>query len=544
MRKAIWGAVLLAALVLTASAGAAGWSSTVPFTNQVATSPTKGGGYPNPPGSSAPVPGTCRLGDYNSNASESWIAVDPGSENLVGTSKIFFEKYSTFYNFHLGAVTIPNGTPGKTVQIPGYDCISTGTQEMPPSWTNDTDPNVDFDTQGRAYQVTLPFNAYWTNLHPNGAIGAVYSDNLGKTWTVANGGEYLEFLNNQSSFAFGGFQDKQWVAVNHVPGSANVDHVYAAWAVFDGNNAKIHVSVSRDRGQTFSAPASITAPSQMSGNSNTYVYPSIDANGDLYIAAASFDNKSGYVDADLYVTRSTTDGVTFEPWRFVARARGNPGNFSNGNFRDGILESFAASQTFPGHLYVAYEDWDGKQMDVRLAESLDGGFTWTSRALQDAGLKASDQFQPEVATGPNGAVAVAWYDRRANCPSGKSIVTGNAGAANTCIDVSLQPYKETTQATAAAKVGNNVKITQYAWDPNNPAQHVGGIGQMACASHSDPCRTAFIGDYFGLAVSDANVYGYFVSTHYPSAVKADEGGPVYYQKQILATVPRSDFGAY
>jgi len=52
----------------------------------------------------------------------------------------------------------------------------------------------------------------------------------------------------------------------------------------------------------------------------------------------------------------------------------------------------------------------------------------------------------------------------------------------------------------------------------------------------------FIGDYFGLAISGGNIYGLFVSTHYPSTVKADEGGKVYYQQQILATVLRSGFG--
>jgi hypothetical protein len=53
----------------------------------------------------------------------------------------------------------------------------------------------------------------------------------------------------------------------------------------------------------------------------------------------------------------------------------------------------------------------------------------------------------------------------------------------------------------------------------------------------------FIGDYFGLAVSGGNIYALFVSTHYPSDVTADGGRPVYYQQQVLATVPRSDFGA-
>jgi hypothetical protein len=33
-----------------------------------------------------------------------------------------------------------------------------------------------------------------------------------------------------------------------------------------------------------------------------------------------------------------------------------------------------------------------------------------------------------------------------------------------------------------------------------------------------------------------------VSTHSPWGVTADEGGPVYYQSQVLAKVPRSSVG--
>jgi hypothetical protein len=40
-------------------------------------------------------------------------------------------------------------------------------------------------------------------------------------------------------------------------------------------------------------------------------------------------------------------------------------------------------------------------------------------------------------------------------------------------------------------------------------------GQMTCASNDDPCTESFIGDYFGVAVSAANVYVLAVSTYYP-----------------------------
>jgi hypothetical protein len=535
--------ILLAALAFAGTASAAGWDTSVPFTNQVASSPTPGGGYPDPGG--APAPGTCALGSFNSNRSESWLAVKPGTENLVGTSKFFFDRYSTFYNFYLGAYTMPNGTPAGNAGVGGYDCISTGTQAMPPSWTNVTDPNVAFDTKGRAYQVTLPFNAYWTNLHPNGAIGAVYSDDLGRHWVVANGGRYLELHSNQSSFAAGGFEDKQWVAVNAVPGSRYQDHVYAMWSVFNGNSVKIRESVSRDRGQTFSRPVTINAPAA-TGPCATYVYPSVDQAGTLFVAIAAFDCFKGATDANIWVSRSSDDGATFASWTLVGRAHGNTGDFAMGGFRDGILEGFAASPSYAGHAYVTYEDWNPatQTMDVRFSASTDAGATWSSPAfVNDPATVAdgTDQFQPSVATGPGGAVAVAFYDRRATCPSDPSVLATNAGQANTCIDVSLQAYSD--DGAHVTPVGSNARITQFAWDPANPAQHVGGLGQMACAAHDDPCSESFIGDYFGLAVSQSTVYGLFVSTHYPSSVPADEGGPVYYQQQVLAAVPRSGFGA-
>ena len=82
-------------------------------------------------------------------------------------------------------------------------------------------------------------------------------------------------------------------------------------------------------------------------------------------------------------------------------------------------------------------------------------------------------------------------------------------------------------------------------DPEEPDQTIGGVDQMACANHEDPCTTgAFIGDYFGLAISNANIYTLAVSPHYPGpGVTADGGGPVYYQQQVLGKVPRSTFGA-
>jgi hypothetical protein len=546
--------VTLIASVTSAGSAATLWSSSVAFTNTVASSPVGGGAYFIRPGNTAPRPGDCDSKQvFNSNRSETWIAVKPGTEDLVGTSKFFVDKWSTFYNFHLGSYTILGGGASITNnQVQGYDCISTGTQDMPPSWTNNTDPNVEFDTTGRAYQVTLPFNAYWVNLRPNGAIMVSYSDDMGAHWRTGNGGRPLETSPNASALQFGHVEDKQFITVNHIPGNRYQDHVYAVWSVFNGDSVDLRISVSRDRGATFSRYKSFVSPS-LAGAARYYVQPSIDAKGDLYIALAGSDKKLFSGRASLYVAKSTDDAETFTFSKAVTNVGVMPGCcLPNTTFRDGIIESFVASPTHSGHVYMAYEEWDfaNGQMDVKFTQSTNGGATWSTPVKvndnpESAALTYTDQFQPTVAAGPGGAVAIAFYDRRAVCPSDPSVRSQDVGRANFCIDVTLQAYKDTGTAAGATPVLANVRITDATWDPMNPDQKVGGLGQMACAAHRDPCtERAFIGDYFGLAISGGNIYALFVSTHYPSTtVKADDGGNVYYQEAVLAKVARTEFGA-
>jgi hypothetical protein len=553
MRKLVFALTVAFMLATASSAFAGSWSSSVAFTNTVVSRPVAGGGYPVPPGATRPDPGTCGPQSLNSNHSESWLAVKPGTEDIIGNSKFFVGKWSTFYDFHLGTYTIQGGQTVATNQVQGYECTTVGTQAMPPSWTNNTDPNVDFDTKGRAYQTTLPFNAFWEGgLHPNGEIDVSYSDDMGRHWLKANGGRAIDSTNNQTSLSFGHVEDKQWIAVNHIPGNVNQDHVYAMWTTFNGanGNGKIMVSVSRDRGATFSKAVQLSTPSATTPG-NTYVYPSIGSEGAVYVAfIGGFDlnkNKVGHV----FVTKSVDDGRTWGPFVMAASPIENPnGKFANTNFRDGIIENFAASPTYPGHAYLTYENWDpaAGTSDVYFTQSTDGGFTWSTpaRVNDDANTASSDQFQPSVAAGPGGAVAIAFYDRRAACPADASILPHHQGAANTCIAVSLQAYKDAGTAAGAVPVGGNANVSSFLWDPDQPGQKVDGLSQYPCAGHRDPCPSGrgFIGDYFGLAISGGNVYALSVSTHYPGpGVSADDGGPVYYQQQVLATVPRSAYGA-
>jgi len=549
---------------LAAGAGSPLWSSPISATNTVVSTPTSGGGYPENP----PVAGGCVApspGNFNSNHSESELAVKPGSEQIVGSSKFFFDKFSTGYNFYLGSYNI-NGANHSNNIIQGYDCSTTETtpgvlnQNMPPSWTNTTDPNVGFDSKGRVYQTMLPFNAFWTNLHPDGEITMSFSDDLGAHWVVGNGGQALEQVPNASSFQFGFVEDKQWIAVNHYPGNRFQDHVYATWDVINGNvgsTVKLRMAVSRDRGLSFGPAATIVSASSDQMR-NQFSQPGVDPSGDLYVAYANIGVKTNV--SDFFVTKSSDDGKTFSTP--VQAGSGSSigvasGRVTNTTFRDGIPFAFAVSQDFPGHLYLAYNDFNGTQYNVFLVQSTDGGQTWSKPvAVNDdtASGKVADHFQPAVAAGPGGAVAVAFYDRRADCPTDASIIKQDQGRSNFCIDVSVQAYKDTGIGAGATPVGANIRASNFTWDPQQPGllvnpdgtttdlQTLGGLGQMACASHNDPCRLAFIGDYFGLAISGGNIYTLSVSTHYPSNVKADDGSILYYQQQVLGTISRAGAG--
>src|SRR5205807_4963378 len=162
-----------------------------------------------------------------------------------------------------------------------------------------------------------------------------------------------------------------------------------------------------------------------------------------------------------------------------------PAGLPNTRFRDGITESFSASPTYAGHLYLTYEDWDPVrgQMDVKFTQSTDRGLTWSAPVVVNDNVDSAgvptDQFQPSIAAGPGGAVAIAFYDRRATCPSDASVLAADVGGTNCCIDVTLQAYKDA--GLGAVSVGANRRLSRYQWDPEQQRQLADRVPTYTCA---------------------------------------------------------------
>lgn len=503
----------------------------------------------------------CTTGIYATNRSESAIAGDPTRPgHLLGLSKFFFSSvssglmtdWSQTYRFHLGSYDISGGA-GQNQLLPGYTCVP-GTFQT--NWDATTDPNVAFDSAGNAYGTVLGFN--YNNLQ-NGIF--VSKRPAGSTSWLAP----VTLSLFTSNHGLGREFDKQWITADHNPSSPFRDNVYAAWTAFSVVSGEVYFSRSTDGGRTFSSPQVVSAGS---GGFNTFVYLDVDSNGALYVEYTSF--------ADLFsnsgqaaVRVSTDGGLTFSPARNgpvfqtipfnVSLAPGNPTNWGwtlpNTTFRDGIVDFFAASHSNPGTLYIASEQWDKKDgtgtptsgdgdYDIAVFRSTDAGLSWQSLGFaNDAATvgDATDQFQPEVATDEAGHVAVAWYDRRKPCP-----VTQPApdyftrpGASNYCIQTALQWFDD----ASGARRGGNILLGP-SWDPQEPANGPAPVVQPGQAPptsyvsdlpHSvfNPCYSTFagnfvpvcvtfIGDYFGLTVSNGSASILSIST-FPSF---QQGQPV------------------
>jgi len=536
-------AALAAALAIVTPTAAT--ASRVPLTGpvvateRVVSGTMDSGGYPG----AAPAPGGCTRGHYDANYSETALAREPGSDRLVGAAKAFFGAYSTYKAQHTAAFTIGRTGSG-THPVGGFDCVTTGSQAMPPSWTNVTDPNLEWDTRGRVQQVVLAYNAYWgTVQRPNGNIYSTYSDDAGATWITGNGGRPVQ-AGPDPSTASSNFLDKPWVTVQQDRSSPLRDHVYAAWVEFPADSADpvlIHTAVSRNRGATWSAPLTVPQPVPTIG-ANPWPQIAAGAGGSLSLSYVTYGAGNR---ATLWSARSADDGRSWTGTREVAgtavlRSCCLPGT----TVHDGAVGSLSASRTTPGHLYLTWEEYAAGRLRVRLSWSTDGGASWSpARTVGDAA--GTDQFQPSVAAGPDGAVVVAFYDKRWRCPQDPAVTLANRGRINTCIGVTVQAYRDTGADTGwtLRPVGGDRRVSTYLWDPDQPAQLRRGLPQHACEDPTPDCNDYFLGDYLDLEVGSRSVYVLSTSTHYPGPLtRADDGGPIYYERAVLHAVDLADLG--
>jgi hypothetical protein len=264
------------------------------------------------------------------------------------------------------------------------------------------------------------------------------------------------------------------------------------------------------------------------GPFNTYIFLGTGPDGILYITYSSFPSSLS-PEADVWVLKSTDGGQTFSApklattFRFVTAAA-----LANTTFRDGISYNFTVNPA-NGHLLLALEVQSDSGIDVQLVESTNGGKTWSAPIfVNDLSTvdDGTDQFQPTVVASPNGTVAVAFYDRRLPCPTGDpNILSPDQGRTNFCINTSVQFFSD--GPSGLQPLGSNIRVTQATWDPQNPGTTTGQLPHPGGPNSS----LTFIGDYFGLSLSNKNVFVLFVSNYNLGDNPSND------QQQFLGIVP-------
>jgi hypothetical protein len=192
---------------------------------------------------------------------------------------------------------------------------------------------------------------------------------------------------------------------------------------------------------------------------------------------------------EIAFTKSTDGGQTWEPARVVGQLTSLPGTFPRQAFRNLSIPIMAAG---PGsELYIVYSDYrdapqpndeDGKQADVMMVRSPDGGESWFKPVKVNRDSTNADQFQPYVAVNAGGQVDVTYFDRRLDARRVEGSTVAHPG--NFFIDTWL------SRSNDGGRTFSDTRVSHDSWDPTiNPPKSDSG---------------QFIGDHQGL-VADCSV---------------------------------------
>jgi hypothetical protein len=267
---------------------------------------------------------------------------------------------------------------------------------------------------------------------------------------------------------------------------------------------------------------------------DSYLLPQVAPDGTVYTPVTNGPPKQGFSGADVNLISSSDCGKTWSKPLPIVNGINVP-TYQNTTFREGIVDTFGlGTQKINNHypLYLAYEDGSAGVSNIWLTASYDAGQSWTTPILVNDNAAPVDELQPNLTVdATSGKVAVAFYDRRLNCPDRNTTAATRAGlafdpnqpygASNYCVNTAVQFFSPTLSS-----IGHNIRLSADTWDPQLNAPHPGCI----CSSGT------FLGDYFGIDSDDDPTAPTLFTTSISTYNAAGEN-PSYYQQQVVAKVP-------
>jgi uncharacterized repeat protein (TIGR01451 family) len=208
----------------------------------------------------------------------------------------------------------------------------------------------------------------------------------------------------------------------------------------------------------------------------------------------------------LEAAKTTDGGQTWSAPVVAAVVRALPRTFPGQSFRNLSIPIMAQGPA--GVLYITYAEYltataaatdeDGREADIRLVKSTDGGLMWGSPVTvhndNSSPNPNADQFQPYVAITPSGQVNVAYFDRRLDARSGTH-------PGNYFVDVWL------SRSNDGGGTFTDVRLSHDSSDPqkNAPISPSG----------------LFFGDYQGLVADECHAIPFFNDAHLAQPASRD-----------------------
>jgi hypothetical protein len=362
---------------------------------------------------------------------------------------------------------------------------------------NGGDPAVAYSRRDRAFYLSQL--CFFREL-PYSEVQIYKSVDNGRTWTPGRQAAIAatNFDSDTGTVDTSIFNDKEYITVDNSLSSPHYGRLYVTYTKFHmlpngfSDYCPIQLSYTDDV-PTFNPALTVfkhtavvpDAPGAkgVGESANQYSTPEVENNGALDVGYV-LEECNTSIDHGLRFQKSTNGGRTFLPQRVRVD---KPGAFRDNPDPGDILPPthFRAPNTISldynrvtGTLTYVYTNYTTRAVsggDITYQQSHDGGLHWTyAHVLSTAsggGRAPNDQFFPWADSDPSGHLYAIWFDRRRD-PANRNIDTWQAVSNDDGVTWST------------------FRISTVSWNPD--------VAFFTSGS--------FIGDYNGLAASDAAVY--------------------------------------
>lgn len=274
-----------------------------------------------------------------------------------------------------------------------------------------TDPVAGAGPDGELYLQAL---ATTTGSFAQASIVVGRSTDSGATWNTP-----VNVYNAPNSLTA---PDKNWLAVNDYPGSANSGRLVSTWTNFVSNTTgtligtPLLASVSNDRGETWSTAVNITPD----GSSNQGSQPVFLPDGSLLVVYTTVIELTNTIRYSISCKRSLDGGRTFPAT--ANTVVGPVTGWDDPTLRDGIYLPSATVARQTGEIFVSYVALVDTTPRIFVTRSQNRGATWSTPVIASDQPTGISVMNPAVAVSPDGrTVSVVFVDKR-NAPDGRNFI--------------------------------------------------------------------------------------------------------------------------